>query len=117
MLAAAGLCVQLLGVLGNYHDYGSVYLAEVMPGFAGDAWELMSWSLQRSHLASSLYLLRHGSFDLWLVNFYGEGVPLKILLPPALLLCGTLLLSLRALVRALSRALAARCPETTEGSP
>ena len=113
LLAAAGLCVQLLGVLGNYHDYDSVYLAEVMPGFAGNAWELMSWSLQRSHLASSFFLLQHGTLDIWLVNFYGEGVPLKILLPPALLLCGTLVVSLRAVLKSL----AAPRPETREGSP
>lgn len=113
LLAVAGFCVQLLGVLGNYHDYDSVYLAEVMPGFAGNSWELMSWSLQRSHLAASFYLVQHGHFDLWLVNFYGEGVPLKVLLPAALLLCGMLLMS----VRVLSRTLVAPRPETKEASP
>jgi len=102
LLAAAGFCVQLLGVLGNYHDYDAIYLAEVMPDFAGDSWELMSWSLQRSHLAASLYLVQHGHLDLWLVTFSGEGVPMKLLLPALLLLCGTLLVSLRALWRALA---------------
>ncbi|MBI4878371.1 MAG: phospholipid carrier-dependent glycosyltransferase [Planctomycetes bacterium] len=91
-----GLAVQLLGVLANYHDYDSIFLKEVEPGFTGSSWDLMSWSFERSHLAANAYLLRDGSFDLWFVHFWREGIPPAILLATVLLLVLALLLGARA---------------------